>query len=78
MTLNCTADGRPAQNITWIGASKNHSGSSFSLTIAGKEDEGIYTCTANNGFGNSVSHTISITVESKFILFIIGFFWLKV
>ena len=65
MILNCTADGKPTPNITWtVGDINKHFGSSFPLTITGKQDEGNYTCTADNGVG-SQSDNVPITVESK-------------
>jgi len=66
VTLNCTADAKPTPKITWtMGDVKKHIGSSFSLTITGKQDEGNYSCTADNGIGSQVSDNVSITIESK-------------
>ena len=48
-----------------MGDVKKHIGSSFSLTITGKQDEGNYSCTADNGIGSQVSDNVSITIESK-------------
>jgi len=64
VTLNCTADGNPAPNITWTRLSDN-SVVAFPLTITGKQDEGDYRCTANNGIGNLVTRDISITVHCE-------------
>ena len=35
------------------------------LTIAGKQDEGIYRCTADNGAGRPARRDVSITLTSK-------------
>ena len=64
VSLSCTADGNPTPSITWTKVSDN-SQVSFPLTITGKQDEGLYRCTANNGIGSSVTEEISITVHCK-------------
>ncbi|XP_078379818.1 hemicentin-1-like isoform X3 [Oculina patagonica] len=61
-SLNCTADGNPKPHITWIKVSDNSS-VSFPLAITGKENEGIYRCTADNGIGSPVSKDVSIIVH---------------
>jgi len=50
-SLNCTGDGYPTPSITWTKVSDN-SPVSFPLTITGKENEGLYRCTADNGIGS--------------------------
>ena len=62
--LNCTADGNPEPNITWTRLSDN-STVSISLTITGKQDEGGYRCTADNGIGNAAISDVFITVQCK-------------
>ena len=64
VTLNCTADGFPAPNITWTRLPGNSSVPE-TFNITGKQDEGNYRCTANNGIGNPATGDIFITVESK-------------
>ena len=64
VTLNCSAKGIPTPNITWTRISDNSSVSS-PLTITGKQDEGGYRCTADNGIGNPASQVVYIFVESK-------------
>ena len=65
--LQCTGDGYPAPNITWTRLSHNNV-VNFPLTIAGKQDEGIYRCTANNGFGSPAIRDVTIALPSKTIL----------
>ena len=38
----------------------------MALNITGKQDEGFYRCTANNGIGNAATAEVFITVQSKF------------
>jgi len=64
VTLNCSAEGMPTPIITWTRVSVN-SPVSFPLTITGKEDEGGYRCTAENGIGNPASQVVYVIVESK-------------
>jgi len=64
VTLNCTADGKPTPNITWTRFSDNSS-VTFPLTITGKQDEGKYRCTADNGIGSLSSSVVLVNVQSK-------------
>lgn len=65
VTLSCTADGNPTPiNINWTRVPGN-SPVSFPLTISGKQDEGGYRCTADNGIGNPASQVVYIIVESE-------------
>ena len=64
VTLNCSAKGMPKPNITWTRVSDNSS-VSFPLTITGKQDEGGYRCTSDNGVDTPASQVVYITVESK-------------
>ena len=64
VSLNCTADGYPTPSITWTKVSDN-SPVSFPLTITGKENEGLYRCTADNGIGSPVTEDVAITVQRE-------------
>ena len=71
--LNCTADGNPEPNITWTRLS-DHSIVNRTLTITGKQDEGGYRCTADNGIENATFSDVFITVQCKSqLLFILKF-----
>lgn len=65
LRLKCTADGDPTPNITWTKVSDN-STVFFPLTITGKQNEGLYRCTAQNGVGRPESSEVNITVESNY------------
>ncbi|XP_068685078.1 neural cell adhesion molecule 1-like [Montipora foliosa] len=57
------ADGNPEPNITWTRLSDN-SIVNMPLNITGKQDEGGYRCTADNGIGNAAISDVFITVQS--------------
>ena len=46
VSLKCTAYGYPASNIIWTKAPDNLV---VTFPLTGKQDEGAYRCTANNG-----------------------------
>ena len=62
--LNCTADGSPLPTIRWTRVLDNNSVSKV-LQIAGKQEEGLYRCTAENGIGNAAKQDVNITVLCK-------------
>ena len=64
VTLSCSAEGVPTPSITWTRVSDNSS-LSFPLIITGKEDEGGYRCTADNGVGNLATQIVYVFVESE-------------
>ena len=64
--LNCTADSFPPENITWTKLSTNRIIVRMPLNIAGKQDEGFYTCTADNGVGNPATADVFIAVHCKY------------
>ncbi|XP_044180195.1 fibroblast growth factor receptor 3-like isoform X2 [Acropora millepora] len=56
LTLNCTADGNPAPNITWTRLS-NGATVNMPLTVTGKKYEEGYRCTASNEIGTVLKDT---------------------
>ena len=62
--LNCTADGNPPPSIRWTRVPDNNPVSK-ELNINGKQDEGLYRCTAENGVGNAATKDVNITVLCK-------------
>ena len=56
LTLNCTADGNPAPNITWTRLS-NGKTVNMPLTVSGKNYEEVYRCTASNELGTVFKDT---------------------
>ena len=62
--LNCTADGNPLPRINWTRLPDNITVSKV-LNITGKQDEGLYRCTAKNGVGNAATKDVNITVLCK-------------
>ena len=37
----------------------------FPLTISGKQDEGVYKCTADNGVGDAADRTVNVFIQSE-------------
>ena len=64
VTLNCIAEGNPTPSIIWTKVSDN-SPVSNPLTITGKQDEGLYRCTADNGIGGPVTEEVAIIVHRE-------------
>ena len=62
VVLNCTADGNPPPNITWTRLS-SESRVTFPLTV-GRQDEGGYRCTANNGIAIK-TYDVFLTVQCE-------------
>ena len=62
--LNCTADGNPQPTIRWTLVPDNSPVFKV-LQIAGKQNEGLYRCTAENGVGNEATQDVNITVLCK-------------
>ncbi|XP_015775157.1 PREDICTED: immunoglobulin superfamily member 10-like isoform X6 [Acropora digitifera] len=71
ITLNCTADGEPAPNITWTRVFSNGSDSDALFTGEtfilpnNRTNDGTYRCKASNGIGNDVNHTVDVVVNFK-------------
>lgn len=74
--LNCTADGFPTPNITLTRLSP-YRDVGMSFKVKGKQDEGYYRCTADNGIGNPASADVFVTVQckSQLSLYIYFLFW---
>ena len=66
MNLICDATGDPQPSITLTRLSDNTIVNS-SFIITGKQDEGAYRCTVDNGVGNAATADVFIIVQSKFI-----------
>ena len=62
--LDCTADGNPLPTIRWTRLPDNITVSKV-LLITGKQDEGLYRCTTENGVGNAATQDVNITVLCK-------------
>ncbi|XP_074634705.1 fibroblast growth factor receptor 1-like isoform X1 [Acropora palmata] len=60
--LSCTADGVPKPNIMWTRLSTNRV-VHMPMMISGKQDEGFYRCTADNGIGNPATADVFVTVQ---------------
>ena len=56
LTLNCTADGNPAPNITWTRLSNGET-VNMPLTVTRKKYEEVYRCTASNEIGTVFKDT---------------------
>lgn len=88
LQLICDASGRPTANITWVkGGGESdvlHRGSTYDFKNISRTEAGIYRCTAYNGAGNPVSHTLRVNVQCEYMymacfhLYIIIYTFLKV
>lgn len=74
LNLYCAASGEPVPSITWIRVFENgsesqvlHPESSWTIVSINRTDAGKYRCTANNGLGSPVIHTITVNVLCKYI-----------
>ena len=73
LQLFCIASGRPAPNITFVrifpdGSESDvlHRGATWDLINISRTDAGTYRCTANNGVGNPVNHTLRVNVQCEY------------
>ena len=74
VTLSCNATGRPTPTITWTKVEDNGKDSApllpvvdgkYVLSNIQRTANGTYRCTAHNGVGTPVNHTVSVKVECK-------------
>ena len=73
LQLFCFASGRPAPNIAWVrifpsGSESDvlHRDTTWDLKNISRIDAGTYRCTASNGVGNPVNHTLLVNVECEY------------
>ena len=75
LQLFCEASGKPTPNITWTrvledGSSSAvlHKGPTWNFPNINSSNAGTYRCTADNGAGRPVSHTVTFIVKCKNII----------
>ena len=73
--LYCNATGKPAPKITWTrvledgtNSKKLFFGNPWVIANIRRNFTGQYCCTADNGIGSSVNHTISVNVHCEYTL----------
>lgn len=64
VTLNCTADGHPAPNITWRRLSDNND-VTMPLKNISRHYRGSYRCTADNGIAPTATKVVFIDVQCE-------------
>ena len=74
LQLFCIASGRPTPTINWVKVLSDGSESivlpmnvTWNIINISRTDSGTYRCTANNGVGNPVSHTLRVNVKCKYM-----------
>ena len=74
MQLFCEATGKPEPNITWTRVLEDgsndeilHQDPIWDFPNINRTASGTYRCTADNGFGNPVSHKIEVNVTCKYL-----------
>ena len=72
--LLCEASGKPKPNITWVQVFKDGSESevlhrepTWNFSKISSAKAGTYHCTAYNGAGDPVKHTLTVTVLCKYM-----------
>ncbi|ESO95191.1 hypothetical protein LOTGIDRAFT_175244 [Lottia gigantea] len=63
--FNCNVDSKPVSTITWSSSTSTdtNTGQQWTLPQAKCQDTGIYTCTANNGIGQSTTKSLSLDIR---------------
>ena len=67
LELNCRADGIPELRYSWNGINSN--ASNITINNVNFDDEGFYTCTVSNLYGNA-SLTIEVIIIGKIQVYI--------
>ena len=77
LNLYCGASGKPVPSITWTRVFENgsesqvlHTGTSWKIASINQTNAGKYRCTAYNGIGSPVSHTITVKVLCKYMYYV--------
>ncbi|ESO95971.1 hypothetical protein LOTGIDRAFT_174992 [Lottia gigantea] len=68
--FNCNVDSKPVSTVTWSFSTSTdtNTGQQWTLTQAKCQDTGIYTCTANNGIGQSTTKSLPLNIRCPPIL----------
>jgi len=71
--LFCDATGKPTPNVTWTRVLKNGTdgdvvffGNPWVIVNISRTATGTYRCTAYNGIGNPVNHSLYVNVTCKY------------
>ena len=77
LNLYCGASSKPVPSITWTRVFENgsesqvlHTGTSWKIASINQTNAGKYRCTAYNGIGSPVSHTITVNVLCKYMYYV--------
>ena len=74
LQLFCQASGKPPPNITWVQMLQDgsesevlHRGPTWKFLNINRAKAGTFRCTAYNGAGDPVTHTLTVNVLCKYI-----------
>ena len=74
LQLFCQAAGKPPPNITWVRVLQDgsesevmHRGTTWNFLNINRAKAGTYRCTAYNGAGDPVKHTLAVNVLCMYI-----------